>query len=115
MCGEKRKEERVLGVIGIVEKINTGLKTKLKKGKGEKKTKNIEVLTQAKTPPFPVARDEDVANEDIRLKYRFIDLRRPKIQKYLRQRAQVIKAHPKLHGRKRVLGNYNPNPCKLIS
>ncbi len=89
---EKIRDEWVLAVTGTVENrapelINPNLET----GKVEIKAKSIEVLTQAKTPPFPVARDEDVANEDIRLKYRFIDLRRPKIQKYLRQRAQVIK------------------------
>ncbi|MEK7651594.1 MAG: aspartate--tRNA ligase [Patescibacteria group bacterium] len=89
---EKIRDEWVLAVTGTVENrapelINPNLET----GKVEIKAKSIEVLTQAKTPPFPVARDEDVANEDIRLKYRFLDLRRPKIQKYLKQRAQVIK------------------------
>ncbi|TSC65258.1 MAG: Aspartyl-tRNA synthetase, partial [Candidatus Doudnabacteria bacterium Gr01-1014_77] len=89
---EKIRDEWVLSVSGTVENraselVNPNLET----GKIEIKAKSIEVLTQAKTPPFPVARDEDVANEDIRLKYRFIDLRRPKIQKYLKQRAQVIK------------------------
>ncbi len=89
---EKIRDEWVLEVTGSVENrapelINPNLET----GKIEIKAKSIEVLTQAKTPPFPVARDEDLANEDIRLKYRFIDLRRPKIQKYLKDRAQVIK------------------------
>ncbi len=89
---EKIRDEWVLAITGTIENraaelINPNLET----GKVEIKAKSIEVLTQAKTPPFPVARDEDLANEDIRLKYRFIDLRRPKIQKYLKQRAQVIK------------------------
>ena len=89
---EKIRDEWVLSITGTIENraaelINPNLET----GKVEIKAKSIEVLTQAKTPPFPVARDEDLANEDIRLKYRFIDLRRPKIQKYLKQRAQVIK------------------------
>lgn len=89
---EKIRDEWVLAITGTIvnraaELVNPNLET----GKVEIKAKSIEVLTQAKTPPFPVARDEDLANEDIRLKYRFIDLRRPKIQKYLKQRAQVIK------------------------
>ncbi len=89
---EKARDEFVLAITGKVikreqELINTNIPT----GEIEIQAQAIELLNIAKTPPFPVARDEETINEDVRLKYRFIDLRRPKIQKYLRQRAEVIK------------------------
>ena len=49
--------------------------------------RGIEVLNQAKTPPFQL--DEENVQDDIRLRYRYIDLRRPAMQRNLRLRARV--------------------------
>ena len=48
---------------------------------------DIEVLNQAKTPPFQL--DEDDVGEDVRLRYRYVDLRRPEMQQHLITRAKV--------------------------
>src|SRR5699024_8497886 len=50
----------------------------------------IEILAKAKTPPFQVS--DDNINEDTRLKYRYIDLRRPKLQNILKTRSIINKA-----------------------
>ncbi|MCS3904164.1 aspartyl-tRNA synthetase [Methylohalomonas lacus] len=51
---------------------------------------DIEILNRAKTPPFQL--DDDHIHEDVRLKYRYVDLRRPEMQRTLRLRASVLKA-----------------------
>jgi aspartyl-tRNA synthetase len=50
---------------------------------------NVELLSKSKTPPFEI--DEFVHNvkEEVRLKYRYLDLRRPKLQNYLKFRAKM--------------------------
>ena len=50
--------------------------------------REIRVLSEARTPPFPIEDDIDTA-EDIRLKYRYLDLRRPRLQRNLKLRHQV--------------------------
>ena len=46
----------------------------------EIKARHIEVLSRAETPPVDISSDERLASEEIRLKYRYLDLRRPKMQ-----------------------------------
>lgn len=91
---EKVRDEYVLAITGKVAKrapelVNTNIPT----GEIEIQATEIEILNTSKTPPFPVAKgvESDIVNEDVRLKYRFIDLRRPKLQNYLARRAEVIK------------------------
>ncbi len=52
---------------------------------------SIKVLNKAETPPFDVRSDGKEIGEDVRLKYRYLDLRRPRLQKNLRNRHKVIK------------------------
>lgn len=49
----------------------------------------IEILNKAKTPPFQL--DDEQVHDDIRLKYRYVDLRRPFMQRNLRLRARIVK------------------------
>ena len=60
-------------------------------GKWEVVVYEMRVLNAAKTPPFYIEDNVDV-DENIRLKYRYLDLRRPEMQKNLRLRHQVAKA-----------------------
>ncbi len=88
---EKVRDEWVLSITGEVAKrapelVNPNLET----GTVEIKVKTLEVISAAKTPPFPIASDEEI-NEEVRLKYRYLDLRRPKLQGYLKKRAEFIK------------------------
>src|SRR4051794_31353787 len=63
-------------------------------GAVEVKASAIRVLNRCPTPPFPVTEfpDEELANEDLRLQYRYLDLRRPTLQRTLALRHQLVKA-----------------------
>lgn len=81
------RNEYVLYVEGIVEKRSVA-NPKLKTGEIEIKASKIEIINQAKTTPLIIA-DETDALEDTRLKYRYLDLRRPCMQHFLDVRHQV--------------------------
>ena len=63
---------------------------KLPTGAVEVIASEIRVLAEAQTPPFEI--DDDEAGEDLRLKYRYLDLRRPRLQRNLRLRHRVYQA-----------------------
>ena len=62
----------------------------MRSGKIEIIAKKLEILNASETPPFPLNELLDV-NEDIRLRYRYIDLRRPEMQQRLRFRSQITR------------------------
>ncbi|MBT3356013.1 aspartate--tRNA ligase [bacterium] len=90
---DKLRSEWVVKVEGIVSaRPDDMLNEKLKTGKLEIEISNLEVLNTSKTPPFELIEERNVeANESLRLKYRFIDLRRPKLQEMLRVRDEIIR------------------------
>lgn len=74
------KSEFVISVTGVVNKRPEGtINTKLPTGEIEVEVHEIFILNEAKTPTFPIEDDIDVS-EDLRLKYRFLDLRRKSLQ-----------------------------------
>ena len=87
---EKSKPESVLKVIGKVVKRSSGTENlELKTGKIEISVDSIEVLSYAKELPMPVFGEQDYP-EEIRLKYRFLDLRREEMHKNIILRSKVI-------------------------
>lgn len=89
---EQIRNEYVIAVKGTVTGRPVEMhNVKLKTGKVEIYVDSIEVLNKSKTPPFPISDDIDV-DESVRLKYRYLDLRRPEMQKNLILRHKVIKA-----------------------
>ncbi|MFP4466633.1 MAG: aspartate--tRNA ligase [Candidatus Goldiibacteriota bacterium] len=73
------RSEYVLGIKGRVRKRPEGtINPNLKTGKVEIVASEVELFNESKTPPFLVE-DETEANEEIRLKYRYLDIRRPKM------------------------------------
>jgi aspartyl-tRNA synthetase len=83
------RSEHVIAVIGEVTKRSAEtVNTKLETGTVEVVAQEIRVLSEAKTPPFPIEDDVNTS-EDIRLKYRYLDLRRPKLQKTLKLRHRL--------------------------
>ncbi len=83
------RSEYVLAVVGEVsarsaETVNPNLAT----GKVEVLAKEIRILSEAKTPVFPIE-DEIDTHEEVRLKHRYLDLRRPRLQRNIRLRHQV--------------------------
>ena len=87
---EKSKPESVIKIGGKVVKRETGTENfDLKTGKIEVLIKSVEILSSAKELPMPVFGEQDYP-EDIRLKYRFLDLRREEMHKNIILRSRVI-------------------------
>ena len=87
---EKSKPETVLKVTGKVIKRASGTENlELKTGKIEISINSVEILSEAKELPMPVFGEQDYP-EDIRLKYRFLDLRRDEMHKNIILRSKVI-------------------------
>jgi len=80
MAKAKRlRSEYVIGVQGSVRRRSADtINPKLETGQVEVFVKQLTILNEAKTPPFPIA-DETPVSEDVRLKYRYLDLRRPRL------------------------------------
>ena len=88
---DKTRSEFVLKVIGTVRMRPEGtINTNLKSGEIEVLASQIEILNTALTPPFMI--DDENVNEEVRLKYRYIDLRRETMQKNLRMRYRIAMA-----------------------
>jgi aspartyl-tRNA synthetase len=85
---EKVRSEYVLRIEGLVrQRPESTENPDLASGQVEVVVQQIEILNAAETPPFQL--DESHINEDIRLRYRYIDLRRPEMQARFQLRAQI--------------------------
>jgi aspartyl-tRNA synthetase len=88
-AAERLRPEYVVGVLGTVDaRSPETVNPKVKTGAIEVAAREIRLLNDAKTPPFPIADDSPVS-EDTRLKYRYLDLRRGRMQNNLTLRHQV--------------------------
>ena len=83
------RSEFCIAVTGIVEKRGGAVNTNLKTGTMEVRAESLRVLSEALTPPYPVQDGIDT-REDIRLKYRYLDLRRPELQKKIMFRSRLV-------------------------
>jgi aspartyl-tRNA synthetase len=85
------RTEWVVRVTGTVRMRPEGMRNdKLGTGDVEVAASSIEVLSEAETPPFPIEDGIDVS-EELRLKHRYVDLRRPRMASNLQLRAQVVR------------------------
>ena len=93
---KKLRNEWVVAFKGIIEERPDGMiNTNLVTGEIEVLAEEMEVLNTAETPPFNIA-GENVASEDVRLKYRYLDLRRTDMQSHLlirHQTAQIVRQY----------------------
>jgi aspartyl-tRNA synthetase len=86
---EKIRNEYVLSVTGTVVARGEGtVNPNLRTGKVEIHVEEVQIINEAKTPPFMVD-DQMEVSEDVRLKYRYVDLRRPAMMETLRMRHNV--------------------------
>jgi aspartyl-tRNA synthetase len=93
MAAAKRlRSEFVIGVSGIVQRRSEEtINPKLETGEVEVLARDIRILNEAKTPPFQIAEDTPVS-EDVRLRYRYLDLRRPRLQHNIGLRHRTMMA-----------------------
>jgi aspartyl-tRNA synthetase len=88
---EKIRNEFVLDIVGTVVRREDGtVNENLKTGRIEVHAESVTIINEAKTPPFIIS-DKTDASEDVRLKYRYLDFRRPVIFETLKMRHQVTK------------------------
>lgn len=88
--GESVRPEWVLQVTGKVSKRITGTENpKMPTGQIEIVVEKLQVLNKAKTPPFEIDSDKEIS-EDLRLEYRYLDMRRTKMRKNLELRSNVL-------------------------
>lgn len=86
------RREDVIGVRGTVRIRTGGANPKLASGEVELVAEEIEIFNKAEAPPIlPDEHDADKINEETRLKYRYIDLRRPRMQSILKTRSRITK------------------------
>lgn len=84
----KLRSEFVAAVTGEVTRRSGAVNENLKTGEIEIVAKEIRILSESETPPFPIEEDSKT-KDDLRLKYRYLDLRRPDLQRNLMLRSEV--------------------------
>ena len=82
------RSEYVIAVTGKIAKRSGAVNDNLKTGDIEVIATDLRILSEAQTPPFPIEADSNT-KEDLRLKYRYLDLRRPDIQANIMMRSRV--------------------------
>ncbi len=85
---EKLRSEFVIAVTGTVEARSGGVNENLATGAFVGRAKSLRTLAESETPPFPVE-EGSKTKEELRLKYRYLDLRRPDLQKNIMTRSRV--------------------------
>jgi len=86
---KRLRSEYVVGISGVVQRRSADtINPKLATGDVEVLARDIRILNEAKTPPFQIAEDSPVS-EDVRLKYRYLDLRRTRLQHNIGLRHRV--------------------------
>ena len=85
---EKLRAEFVVAVVGKVEKRAGGINENLKTGEIEIRATELRILSESETPPFQIE-ENSKTKEDLRLKYRYLDLRRPDLQRNLIMRSKA--------------------------
>ncbi|QHU94104.1 aspartate--tRNA ligase [Candidatus Saccharibacteria bacterium oral taxon 488] len=89
---ESLRDEFVVRASGVVTERGEGLKNpNIASGNVEIVVENLEILNRAETLPIQPFAEENQAGEDLRFKYRYLDLRRPKMQEMLKKRAEMYR------------------------
>ena len=98
---ESLRDEFVVRACGVVAERGEGLKNpNIASGNVEIVVENLEILNRAETLPIQPFAEENQAGEDLRFKYRYLDLRRPAMQQMLKKRAEMYRRmHQYMDGR----------------
>ncbi len=85
---EQLRSEYVIAAVGRVEARSGAVNENLATGDIEIRVKSVRILSESQTPPFPIEENSQT-KEELRLKYRYLDLRRPDIQRKLMVKSRV--------------------------
>lgn len=86
---ESLRSEFVIAVVGKVENREGNTNENMKTGAIEIRATQLRILSEAQTPPFPIEADSKT-KEELRLKYRYLDLRRPDLQEKIMMRSRIV-------------------------
>ena len=104
---EKLRSEYVVAVVGKVEKRAGAVNENLATGEIEVRASQVRILSEALTPPFPIEEDSKT-KEELRLKYRYLDLRRPDLQSKIILRSKITMAIREFMSKEGFLENETP-------
>ena len=85
---ERLRSEFTIAVTGVVEKRSGAANENLKTGSIEVRARSLRILSESEVPPFPIE-ENSKTREEVRLKYRYLDLRRPDLQRNILVRSRV--------------------------
>ena len=108
---ESLRSEYVIAVVGTVQKRTAAVNENLKTGGIEIIAKELRILSESETPPFQIE-ENSKTNEETRLKYRYLDLRRPDIQRNLMLRSRVLMLMREFMAKEGFLEIETPILCK---
>ena len=108
---ESLRGEFVIAVVGTVQKRTAAVNENLKTGDIEIIAKDLRILSESETPPFQIE-ENSKTNEETRLKYRYLDLRRPDIQRNLMLRSRVLMLMREFMAKEGFLEIETPILCK---
>ncbi len=108
---ERMRSEFVIAVVGRVEKRAGAVNENLSTGEIEVRAEKVRILSESETPPFPVEAASKT-KEEIRLKYRYLDLRRPDLQEKLFLRSRIATAMRSFMAKEGFVEVETPVLCK---
>ena len=108
---EKLRSEFVVAVTGVIEKRSGAVNENLATGDIEVRAKSIRILSESETPPFTIEADSKT-KEELRLKYRYLDLRRPDLQSNIILRSKIVSAMRDFMANEGFLEIETPILCK---
>ena len=108
---EKLRSEFVVAITGTVAKRGGAVNENLATGDIEVIANDIRILAEADTPPFPIE-ENSKTKEELRLKYRYLDLRRPDLQKNIMMRSQITTLTRAFMAKEGFIEIETPTLCK---
>ena len=105
------RSEYVVAVTGTVNKRSAAINEHLKTGDIEVIAQSLRILSESETPPFPIEADSQTKDE-LRLKYRYLDLRRPDLQEKLMLRSKIVSEMRDFMAKEGFLEIETPILCK---
>ncbi len=105
------RNEFVIAAVGKVRKRDGAVNDSMKTGDIEVAVDTLRILSESETPPFPIEEDSNT-REELRLKYRYLDLRKPHLQKNLKLRSDITTFIRKFMSEEGFLEIETPTLCK---